>query len=328
MPAIGSTAGRYRPIMTELMSAVGGELPPDDGRWAFEPKWDGMRVAVRLDHGEVTARSRTDKDVLVAFPELLQLATIADDAVLDGELIATDRSGHESFGRLQRRFGVADPRRAARLAAEVPVCCVLFDLLEIDGLEAWRLPYQQRRQLLEGLVTPGPTWLVTPSQVGDGAALLQRARDEQREGIMAKRLDAPYARGRRSDAWRKVKIRHAQEFAVCGWTEGEGHRSTGVGALVLACRDNDRWRWVGNVGTGLTSAESERWRTELEADQVDVAPFEVAAGERALRRARWATPRHVVQVAYAEWTGDGRLRQPSLLGRRPDVHVDSVRCDE
>ena len=316
------------------MSAVSGELPLDDDRWAFEPKWDGMRVRIRLHDGSVEAHSRTGKDVLVAFPELLDLASIADDAVLDGEIVAPDESGHESFGRLQRRFGVADPRKAARLADEVPVRCVLFDLLELDGLEAWRLPYEQRRALLVGLVEGGPTWTVTSSQVGGGAELLERARVERREGIMAKRLDAPYRPGRRSDSWRKVKIRHAQEFAVCGWTTGEGHRSTGVGALVLGCRVTDDagepggWRWVGNVGTGLTSADSDRWRAELESDEVAAAPFPVARTERALRSARWVVPRHVVQVAYAEWTGDGRLRQPSLLGRRPVVEVLSVRCEE
>src|SRR5690606_5312497 len=103
------SVGRTVPAMAEsmstgLMSAVSGELPPDDGRWAFEPKWDGMRVALRLDHGRVTARSRTDKDVLVAFPELLELADLAPDALLDGELVAADDDGLESFGRLQRRF--------------------------------------------------------------------------------------------------------------------------------------------------------------------------------------------------------------------------------
>lgn len=315
-------------MSTGLMSAVSGELPPDDGRWAFEPKWDGMRVALRLDHGRVTARSRTDKDVLVAFPELLELADLAPDALLDGELVAADDDGLESFGRLQRRFGVSDPRKAARLASEVPVTCILFDLLELNGLEAWRLPYEQRRALLVDLVEDGPTWSVTPSQVGGGAALLDAARAQRREGIMAKRLDAPYRPGRRSDSWRKVKIRHAQEFAVCGWTAGEGHRSSGVGALVLGCRTAGTWRWVGNVGTGLTSADSDRWRAELEADEVGEAPFAIARNERALRTARWVTPRQVVQVAYAEWTGDGRLRQPSLLGRRPDVRVDEVCCEE
>ena len=314
--------------MTELMSAVAGELPVDDDRWAFEPKWDGMRVRIRLDRGSVEAHSRTGKDVLAAFPELLPLAEIASDAVLDAEIVAPDAPGHESFGRLQRRFGVADPHRAARLAAEVPARIVVFDLLELDGLEAWRLPYHQRRALLESLVDTGPTWLLTPSQEGGGAELLQQARLERREGIMAKRLESAYQPGRRSNDWRKIKIRHAQEFAVCGWTVGEGHRSTGVGALVLGCRDVGGWRWVGNVGTGLTSADSDRWRAELESDEVDEAPFDVARGERALRTARWVTPRHVVQVAYGEWTAEGRLRQPSLLGRRPDVQVTSVRCAE
>jgi bifunctional non-homologous end joining protein LigD len=311
----------------EPMAAEVGELPPDDGRWAFEPKWDGMRALVELDAGAVRLRARSGRDVTVEFPELAALSTVADQAVLDGEIVALDDAGRPSFARLQPRFGVTDPTVAAARARAIPVTFVAFDLLHLAGHDAWQLPYRDRRALLEQLVRPMPTLLLSPSGEGDGAHWLDAARVNRLEGIMAKRIDRPYEPGRRSGAWRKVKIRHEQEFAVCGWTPGQGRRASAFGALVLGCRHDAAWRWVGNAGTGLTDAELRRWTDELEPAQTPTSPFDEATRHhRALREATWVEPAHVVQVAFTEWTTEGRLRQPSILGRRLDVDTDDVRC--
>lgn len=311
----------------EPMAAVVGDLPPEDGRWAFEPKWDGMRAVVELDDGTVRIRGRSGRDVTVEFPELAVLASVSPVAVLDGEIVALDESGRPSFSRLQQRFGIADPAKAALAARSVPVSFVAFDLLHLGGHDAWKLPYRDRRALLEQLVTPDPPLLLSPSGEGDGQHWLDAARSSGIEGIMAKRVDRPYEPGRRSPSWRKVKLRNEQEFAVCGATRGQGRRADSLGALVLGCHDGDGWRWVGNAGTGLRDDDLQWWSTELAAQRSDRCPFDpVTARERALRDAWWVTPTLVVQVAFAEWTGDGRLRQPSILGRRPDVDADDVRC--
>lgn len=312
----------------EPMSAVSGELPADDDAWCYEPKWDGMRILIEIDDGKVRARSRTGRDVTVEFPELAGMSTIAPNAVLDAEVVALDEQGRSSFGRLQPRFGVTSPDEAAARAGRVPATIVVFDLLHLDGLDAWRLPFEQRRQLLEALVDDGPTWRRTTSARGDGRLWLDAAAEHGLEGIMAKRADRPYEPGRRSPAWRKVKLRHAQEFVVCGFTPGSGRRDGGVGALVLGCHDVEGLRWVGNVGTGLSDAELDRWYADLTAQARADAPFARPTTHRALREVRWSEPHHVVQVAYAEWTSDRRLRQPALLGRREDVDPAHVRCEE
>lgn len=316
--------------MIAPMSATTGDLPADDEGWFFEPKWDGMRAIVQLDHGQVRAWSRTDREVTAEFPELAGLAQLADRAVLDGEIVAMGDDGRTSFGRLQRRFGVTDPVQVAVRARSVPAFYVVFDVLHLDGEDRISLPQLERRELLEALVPDGPTWRTTPSGRGHGQAWLEAAREQRLEGVMAKRADAPYQPGRRSDAWRKVKIRHEQEFLVCGWTPGTGARDRpdAIGSLVLGCHGSDGLRWVGNVGTGFDQAALRWWRAEVDATPADVAPFAEPVAHPALRQARWVHPRHVVQVAYAEWTADGRLRQPSLLGRRPDVDPSEVRCEE
>lgn len=312
----------------EPMSAMSGELPADDDGWMFEPKWDGMRVMVQIDHGTVSATSRTGRDVTVEFPELADLGAVAPTAVLDTEVVALDEHGRSSFSLLQPRFGVTSAVEAAARARAVPATAVVFDLLHLDGLDAWRLPFAQRRELLESLIEDGPSWRRTPSGRGGGQIWLDAAREHGLEGIMAKRADRPYEPGRRSPSWRKIKLRHAQEFVVCGWTPGTGRREGGVGALVLGCHDLGRLRWTGNVGTGLTDAELDRWFDELTAAEEPRSPFADPPSHRALRAARWVSPRQVVQVAYTEWTSDRRLRHPALLGRREDVDPHTVRCDE
>ena len=309
------------------MSAVTGDLPIDDERWAFEPKWDGMRVLVEIDGGVVRARSRTDRDVTASFPELAGLSDLAATAVLDGEVVAFDDDGRASFGRLQQRFGVTAPREVAVRSREVPALYVVFDLLHLGGADSYTLPFHQRRALLESLVDEGPTWRITPSGQGDGEAWLAAAPVQRLEGVMAKRLDGIYEPGRRSASWRKVKLRHEQEFVVCGWTAGSGRRADALGALVLGCHDADGLRWVGNVGTGFTDADLRWWRDELLATERPEPPFPRPPGP-ALRLARWCEPRQVVQVAYTEWTTDGRLRHPAMLGRRIDVDPATVRCEE
>jgi bifunctional non-homologous end joining protein LigD len=312
------------------MSATTGDLPTDDDKWLFEPKWDGMRAIVQLDHGEVRAWSRTDREVTREFPELAGLAGLSDRAVLDGEIVAMGDDGRTSFGRLQRRFGVTDPTQVAARARSVPAFYVVFDVLHLDGEDRVALPQIERRELLEELVSDGPTWRTTPSGRGHGQAWLDVAREQRLEGIMAKRVDAPYQPGRRSEVWRKVKIRHQQEFLVCGWTPGTGarDRSDAIGSLVLGCHGPDGLRWVGNVGTGFDQAALRWWRAEMDAAAAERPPFDEPVVHPALRQARWVHPEHVVQVAYAEWTTDRRLRQPSLVGRRTDVDASSVRCEE
>ncbi len=303
------------------MKAIAGELPPEDGTWAYEIKWDGMRiVAFVAADGAVTLQSTNLRDVTASFPELwgLAAATGGRPAVLDGEVVAFDDAGRPSFGRLQHRMHLSDPRTVARRAAEVPVAFHVFDLLSFDGTDAIELPYTDRRRLLASVIEPGPTWAVPVHHLGGGAALLEAVGAQGLEGLIAKRLDSTYQPGRRSPAWRKLKVRPKQEFVVGGWAEGEKGRADRIGALLVGYYDGDVLRYAGRVGTGFTDAELDRLAAVFRPLARPSCPFDPPPVGRHRRGAHWVEPSVVAEVAFGEWTADRLLRHPSYLGQRED----------
>ncbi|MFZ4518190.1 MAG: non-homologous end-joining DNA ligase [Microthrixaceae bacterium] len=309
------------------MKGVAGELPAGPG-WSYEVKWDGMRVLAGVSPAGVRLWSARGAEVTTTFPELAALAGAAPghDVLLDGEVVATDEQGVPRFALLQQRLHVSDPAEAARRARSVPVAFVAFDLLSLDDRDLTTSRWTERRDLLEEVLVPGPGVRLS-GRFDDGAALLEVVTAQGLEGVVAKRVDAPYRPGARSPAWRKVKVRHEQEFVVVGWLGGTGARVGAIGSLVLACRRDGRLRWAGNVGTGFTDVELRRLGARLD----DLATDDPAVGERVPTRGgvplHWVRPELVVQVAYAEWTPDGRLRHPSYLGERTDVAAEEVTCD-
>lgn len=315
----------------EPMTAVSGELPQDDASWAYEIKWDGMRTLVAIEGGALSARSRRRHHIEAGLPELdaLPAAVGPIDVLLDGELV-TFEEGTPSFARLAERMHVLDRPTAARVAERTPVVFVAFDLLHLAGTDTWQLPYLERRRLLVDVLEPGPSWQVPAHHLGGGGALLDAARAQSLEGIMAKRPDRPYEPGRRSASWRKVKVRPTQEFVVGGWTLGSGAREGRMASLLLGGHAADgRLVYVGNVGTGFTDAALDAWTGRLRGLGIDHCPFDPPPPRGPTTRgARWVRPEVVVQVAFAEWTPDHRLRQPSFLGERDDVDASSVPLDE
>jgi bifunctional non-homologous end joining protein LigD len=312
------------------MKAVTGALPPEDGAWAFEIKWDGMRVLAHVDgRGGWRLRSGNGADATPSYPDLAGLRGALPDheVLLDGEVVAFDETGRPSFGLLQHRMHVTAAADAARRAAEVPVVYVVFDLLVLDGVEAMALPYVDRRRLLcDLLLGSGPGWQVPDHRVGDGSALYDAAAEQGLEGVMAKRLDSPYLPGKRSPAWVKVKVRRRQELVVGGWQPGEGGRAGRLGSLLVGYYEGGRLRFAGKVGTGFSAAELDRLAVLLADRAADDPPFDPPPPRQVARIARWVRPELVAEVEFGEWTSDGILRHPSYLGLRHDkAPTDVVR---
>ncbi len=317
--------------LTPMKAVNAAELPRGDGVWAYEVKWDGMRIIAEVAAGEVTAWSANGTAAAARFPELAALIDAVPghaEVTLDGEVVALDpASGRPDFGRLQPRIQAASPAAVSRIAAEVPVQYVVFDMLALDGRSLLDVPYATRRELVEELVVPGPGWSVGPSQ-SDGEALLAAVTAQGLEGVVAKRVDSRYEPGRRSPAWVKVKVRHHQELVVGGWLPGAGARAPTFGALLLGYHDPPAdpltgrpagpLRFAGRAGTGFSDAVLRSLRARLDDLRVDECPFDPPPPRDVLRLASWARPLIVVEVAHAEWTADGVLRHPAFIGERTD----------
>ncbi|MEP6598898.1 MAG: non-homologous end-joining DNA ligase [Actinomycetota bacterium] len=318
----------WQPLPTELrpMLATLGELPTDDEQWAYEMKWDGVRALVRVDGGRITVNSRNDRELTVSYPELRplgeQLGTT--QVLLDAEIVSLDEHGRPSFGRLQQRMHVASASAARRLAESDPAVLLIFDLLHLDGRSLLDLPYAQRRELLLGLELSGPAWQTPPAFEGSGAAAVQASREQGLEGVMAKRRQSRYRPGRRSPDWVKVKNIRTQEVVVGGWSPGKGRREGTIGSLLLGMPGERGLTYIGQVGTGFTDATLAELSGRLTRLGRKTPPFDPAVPRADARDARWVTPRLVGEVAFTEWTGEGRLRHPSWRGLLPDKSPDEV----
>src|SRR5581483_4920480 len=303
------------------MKAVTGTIPVDESGWAFEIKWDGMRIITVIRPGRFSLHTSSAIDATGRFPELHALAGELEDhtVVLDGEVVALDANGTPSFGRLQQRMHVAGASEIRRRLDAVPITYVVFDLLHLDGHDVMPLPYTDRRALLFELVADGGCWTVPRHRgAGEGAALYAAAEARGLEGVMAKRVDSPYLPGKRSPAWRKVKTRLRQEFVVGGWQPGEGNRRGRLGSLLLGVYDGGVLRYCGKVGTGFDARELDRLDARLRPLEIDTPPFDPPPPRLIARAARWVRPELVVEVEFGEWTSEGILRHSSYLGLRDD----------
>lgn len=315
-------AGRLPlPDRIEPMKATLAKLPRDDSDWAFEIKWDGVRAIALCRTGHVDLQSRTLRDITRQYPEIGAIALELEgrEAALDGELVAFGDDGSPSFQRLQRRMHVADPAEVRKRRRDVPVTFVIFDLLHLDGESLIELPYEERRERLDGLGLDGESWQTPSYHRGDGPAMLELSRAQGLEGVVAKRLASPYRPGKRSRDWLKVKNVLGQEVVVGGWLPGKGRRGGGIGALLTGVYEGEgdkrHLRFAGKVGTGFGEEELRMLAERLEPLRRDTSPFEGRQPERA---AIFAEPELVAEVAFAEWTSAGTLRHPSYKGLRDD----------
>ncbi|WP_438485125.1 non-homologous end-joining DNA ligase [Streptomyces sp. S186] len=318
-PGGGAAAPHPYPVIRPML-AVLGPLPPDheQAAWGFEAKWDGARCVVNTPgDGTVRLVTRAGNDATATYPELGPLGEQlrGRPAVLDGEVVVLDPAGRPDFGLLQRRMGVLNPRRTARLAMELPVQLLLFDVMYLGGplLDA---PYQERRAVLEGLGLAGPNWSVPGYVAGHGRRAWDAALHGGLEGVMAKRLSSPYLPGVRSDDWVKTKYLETLDVVLGGWTEGRGALGGLPGSVLAGIAEPGGLRFVGAVGSGLSDHERRELARYFSVIPLDRSPF-VNAVE--LTGVHWAEPRLVAEIAFTGWTSAGRLRHPVWHRLRPDL---------
>jgi bifunctional non-homologous end joining protein LigD len=326
-----------RALPEPMYATLGHELPKGSG-WIFEPKYDGMRVLAEASARQARLVTRNGKDKSTQFPELvLALRQLSERAgrtlLLDGEVVASPRRKKRGaaptaseFQQLQARMHLKDHDEILRLALEAPTSLVVFDLLRDGRAALLTKPWSDRRERLEALFDaagdPDSTTL-SPSETSPrGATMLAKARRAGWEGIIAKRIDARYRPGARSEDWLKLKLLFRAEFVVGGFTEPRKARPY-FGALLLGAYDKEgRFVYVGHTGGGFTHEGLAEMHERLERIERRSSPF--VDPPRTNERAHWVTPKIVVEVKFAEWTSDRLLRQPIFLGVRDDKPAREV----
>jgi bifunctional non-homologous end joining protein LigD len=287
--------------------------------WLLERKLDGERCVARKDGADVRLESRTGKELTGTYPEVRTAvaAQAGRRMLLDGEVVAYDGE-QTSFSRLQQRLGVAQP--SPQLVGSYPVVYCVFDLLELDGEDLTARSLLRRRARLTEAIRSSEALQLIESSQGDSERRFAEACSSGWEGLIAKRADAPYFRGRSKD-WLKLKCVWEQEFVIGGFTEPAGTRAD-FGALLVGYHEDGQLRYAGKVGTGYSAATLHDLGARLRELETPESPF--ADARPIPRGTHWTRPELVVQIGFAEWTTDGRLRQARFLGLRDDKGPDEV----
>ncbi len=306
------------------MLATPGPIVPLGTGWCHEVKWDGMRALVDVRAGRVRLSSRTERDVTVAFPELVADASglsAFDDLLLDGEIVVM-RGGRPSFAALAERFNVTSARVADQLAAQAPVTLMAFDVLRAAGTDVTSRPLRQRRQLLEGAGL-GSAWVQVPPAFDNGADLVTATAEQGIEGIVSKRWDSTYLPGRRSDDWRKVVHRNTESYVIGGWRYEVDTRDR-LGAILIGTPGPGGLAFRGRIGSGLAGRAGANLLPRLRELRTEKVPFadDIPTADR--QGTQWVSPEIVIDVEFHAVTDDGRLRQPSWKGIRPDLTPEDL----
>jgi bifunctional non-homologous end joining protein LigD len=230
--------------------------------------------------------------------------------VIDGELVAIGKDGASHFQLLQN---------ALRHEAKLLYCA--FDLMFAGGEDLRALPLLERKKRLKAILPRHKLIAFSDHRKGNGTKFFAEAERRHLEGIMAKRADSPYASGRRTADWLKVKTAQRQEVVIAGFTAPRRTRPF-FGALVLAVREGDAWRYIGHVGTGFSHQVLEELHGKLVRLKTTKSPF--AAKVKDEQVTTWVRPSLVAEVKFAEWTSKGELRQPVYLGLRSDKKATDV----
>jgi bifunctional non-homologous end joining protein LigD len=305
---VGTLPAFQSPQLATLADAV-----PDGSNWLHEIKYDGYRCLLAVAGTRAKIYTRSGKDWTSKFPDIADAAAALglSSALIDGEIVKPDKNGNSDFSALQR----------ALKNREQGFTLFAFDLLEMDQHSLMDLPTIERKARLAALIPPGNTIIrYADHLIGAGEKLFQTLCEAGQEGIICKRADAPY-RQTRSRSWLKIKCTHRQEFVVIGWRRSNS-KGRPFASILVAQYEEDTLTYKGRVGTGFSKDDmqelADRFKRLARKTPATLVPKAEA------RDAHWIKPALVAEIAFTEFTADGRIRHGSYLGLRPDKSAREV----
>lgn len=306
---MGRTSTLPKPLQPMLATLT--DAPFDDACWIFEDKYDGFRMVAKIKSGKVTLYSRNGKIISHSYIEVAKaLEAVKADAVIDGELVALDNKGVSHFQLLQN---------ALRHEAKLLYCA--FDLMFCDGEDLRQLTLLERKKRLKYILPRHKLISFSRHRMASGTKFFEEAERNGLEGIMAKRADSRYLSGARTDNWLKIKTSKRQEVVIAGFTAPRRTRPF-FGALALAVREKNGWRYIGHVGTGFSHKTLEELHGKLMPLKTVKSPFPSKVKDDALTT--WVRPSLVAEIKFTEWTKAGEMRHPVYLGLRADKRAKDV----
>lgn len=317
---ISKVPGGRKAPMPEFVSpqlATLVDTPPSGDEWFHELKFDGYRLLCYLNRGQVRFWTRNQKDWTAKFPTLGKAvkALKLGSAILDGEVVALDASGRASFQRLQQ---------AIHKNAGAGLVFHIFDVIYLEGFNLTRCPLRERKRVLAELfekVDEKSPLRFSDHIEGSGAQFFKEACKHGIEGIVSKRAESPYE-STRSRNWLKIKCLKRQEFVIAGYTLSD--KGIPFSSLVLGVYDKGKLIYAGRAGTGFSNQMRVDLKKMLDKLGRNTRPFEQIPNDPGLRRAVWAEPKLVGEVAFTEWTDEGIIRHPSFQGLREDKKPTEV----
>lgn len=282
--------------------------PFDSPRYLYEIKWDGTRCILFVEKNRVRLQNRRLADITYRYPEFSDCYKVikAKQAILDGELIALTE-GKSDFGKLQRREQVSDVLKAELYAQQMPATFMAFDVLYANGEDHTQTPLARRKDILHKLLGSSPYLAESRYIEEKGKSFFDQTMAYGLEGVMGKRLDSPYLIGKRSRYWLKVKPKHSAICHIIGYTQGRGGRQRFFGALAVATREEERWKYRGRVGSGFTQEAMKSILNRLMNLKV-VSPVVRPSQEN--KAIQWVRPDLKCEVVFNEITSGGHFRGP------------------
>lgn len=306
-----------KPMLATLV-----DRPVDSDEWLYEIKWDGYRAVSFMNDGRVEIKSRNDQPFGdTYFPIRDGLAKLGINAVLDGEIVVVDDKGMAKFGALQNWKNEDDGL----------LMYYVFDIVWYEGKDLMSLPLVERKKILNDVLEENELIKISRDFLVPGSEFLAAAEKMGLEGIMGKRKESLYEKGRRSANWLKIKVNKRQEVIICGYTKNKG-TTRPFSALLAGVYENGKLVYKGKIGTGFGSEAQKEMLEQFEPLEIDDSPFTDIPDVNKPSRYRgpveaditWLKPKLIAEVSFTEFTDEGLMRHPSFKGMREDKKVKDV----